>query len=58
LRYPTGCALMLIDDARRGARFAEGCFTVRGGRIVELDIIARPERLRQLDLTVLDSRAP
>jgi hypothetical protein len=48
---------MLIDDARRGARFAEGCFTVRGGRIVELDIIARPERLRQLDLTLLDSGA-
>ena len=30
-----------------------GC-TVRGGKIVEIDILADPERLRQLDLTVLD----
>jgi hypothetical protein len=29
-------------------------FTVRGGRIVEIDSIADPERLRQLDLPVLD----
>jgi len=28
--------------------------TVRGGRIVEIDILADPERLRKLDLTVLD----
>jgi RNA polymerase sigma-70 factor, ECF subfamily len=29
-------------------------FTVRRGRIVEIDILADPTRLRQLDLTVLD----
>jgi hypothetical protein len=27
---------------------------VRGGRIVELDFVSDPERLAQLDLTVLD----
>ncbi|MFC4055538.1 sigma-70 family RNA polymerase sigma factor [Actinomadura syzygii] len=29
-------------------------FTVRGGRIVAIDILADPERLRRLDLTALD----
>jgi RNA polymerase sigma-70 factor, ECF subfamily len=29
-------------------------FTIRGGKIVEIDAIADPERLRQLDLTLLD----
>ena len=29
-------------------------FTIRGGKIVEIDAIADPARLRQLDLTVLD----
>jgi RNA polymerase sigma-70 factor (ECF subfamily) len=29
-------------------------FTVRGGRIVEIDALADPERLRELDLTLLD----
>jgi RNA polymerase sigma-70 factor (ECF subfamily) len=29
-------------------------FTVRGGKIVEMDILADAERLRQLDLTFLD----
>jgi hypothetical protein len=29
-------------------------FTVRHGKIVEIDILADPARLRQLDLTVLD----
>jgi hypothetical protein len=29
--------------------------TVRGGRIVELDILADPERLRRLDLSRLDA---
>jgi hypothetical protein len=29
-------------------------FTVRGGKIVEIDILADPERLSRLDLTVLD----
>jgi hypothetical protein len=29
-------------------------FTISGGKIVEIDAIADPARLRQLDLTVLD----
>jgi hypothetical protein len=29
-------------------------FTVRGGQIVEIDILADPARLRRLDLAVLD----
>jgi hypothetical protein len=29
-------------------------FTVAGGRIVEIDLLADPARLRALDLTVLD----
>ena len=29
-------------------------FTIRGGKIVEIDALADPERLRQLDLAVLD----
>jgi RNA polymerase sigma factor (sigma-70 family) len=38
-----------------GAPFSIGAVTVRGGRIVEMDILADPERLRQLDLTFLDN---
>ncbi len=29
-------------------------FTISGGKIIEIDAIADPERLRQLDLAVLD----
>jgi hypothetical protein len=29
-------------------------FTVAGGRIVEIDILADPERLSRLDLSALD----
>jgi RNA polymerase sigma-70 factor (ECF subfamily) len=39
---------------RDGEPFSVGAFTVRAGRIVELDFLADPERLRRLDLTVLD----
>jgi ketosteroid isomerase-like protein len=39
---------------RNGEPFAVGAVTVRGGRIVALDFFADPERLRQLDLTILD----
>jgi RNA polymerase sigma factor (sigma-70 family) len=39
---------------RHGQPFSIGAVTVRDGRIVELDVLADPERLRQLDLTVLD----
>jgi RNA polymerase sigma factor (sigma-70 family) len=40
--------------ARGGRPFSVMGFTIRGGRIVEIDILADPERLRQLDLAVLD----
>jgi RNA polymerase sigma-70 factor (ECF subfamily) len=39
---------------RDGEPFSVGCFTVSGGRIAALDILADPERLRRLDLAVLD----
>ena len=39
---------------RDGAPFAVLGFTVRDGRVVELDVVGDPERLRQLDLSVLD----
>jgi RNA polymerase sigma factor (sigma-70 family) len=39
---------------RDGELFSVSGFTVRGGRIVEMDILADPERLRRLDPTILD----
>jgi RNA polymerase sigma-70 factor (ECF subfamily) len=39
---------------RDGRPFSVGAFTVKGGRIVEIDLLADPDRLAQLDLTVLD----
>jgi RNA polymerase sigma-70 factor (ECF subfamily) len=39
---------------RDGEPFAIAGFTVRNRRIVEMDILADPERLRQIDLTILD----
>jgi RNA polymerase sigma factor (sigma-70 family) len=50
----------LINGAIGGVTFFEGqpfsiaAMTVRNGKIVELDFLADPERLRQLDLKVLD----
>jgi RNA polymerase sigma-70 factor (ECF subfamily) len=38
-----------------GKPFSVMAFTVRGGKITEIDILADPERLSQLDLTVLGS---
>ncbi len=38
-----------------GQPFSIGGVTVRGGRIVEIDILADPARLRRLDLTILDA---
>jgi RNA polymerase sigma factor (sigma-70 family) len=40
---PRGRLLMVLD------------FKIRGGRIVEIDAVAEPERLNQLDLALLDS---
>jgi RNA polymerase sigma-70 factor (ECF subfamily) len=39
---------------RDGEPFSVGAITVRGGRIVEMDILADPERLSQLDLTAVE----
>ncbi|MFL5866449.1 MAG: RNA polymerase sigma factor SigJ [Thermoleophilaceae bacterium] len=43
-----------VVSIRNGRPFSVGGFTVKGGKIVELDFLADPERLAQLDLTVLD----
>ena len=40
--------------APRGRPFAVMGFAVRGGKIVEIDVLADPERLGRLDLAVLD----
>jgi RNA polymerase sigma factor (sigma-70 family) len=39
---------------RDGQPFSIGAVTVRNGKIVELDFLGDPERLRELDLTILD----
>jgi RNA polymerase sigma factor (sigma-70 family) len=39
---------------RDGQPFSVGGFTVRDGKIVEIDIFADPARLAELDLTILD----
>jgi RNA polymerase sigma-70 factor (ECF subfamily) len=39
---------------RDGRPFAIAGFTIRNRRIVEMDFLADPERLSQLDLTILD----
>jgi RNA polymerase sigma factor (sigma-70 family) len=39
--------------ARDRSPFAVVALTVRGGRIVRIDVLADPDRLRQLDLTVV-----
>jgi RNA polymerase sigma-70 factor (ECF subfamily) len=43
-----------VVATRDGVPFAVAGFTVRGGKIVEIDILADPERLARLDLTVLE----
>jgi RNA polymerase sigma factor (sigma-70 family) len=40
---------------RDGEPFSVGGITVRGGKIAEIDILGDPERLRRLDLTILDN---
>ena len=47
-----GAAGVVVSPAGRPVSIM--AFTVRGGRIVEIYAIADPERLRQLDLPVLD----
>ena len=42
-------------STRDGEPFSVGAFTIRGGRIVAIDILADPERIRRLDLAILDN---
>jgi RNA polymerase sigma factor (sigma-70 family) len=44
-----------VVTIRRGRPFAVMGFTVRKGKIAELDILADPERLARLDLTILEN---
>jgi RNA polymerase sigma-70 factor (ECF subfamily) len=39
---------------RDGRPFSVGAFTVKNGKIVEIDFLADPERVARLDLNVLD----
>jgi RNA polymerase sigma factor (sigma-70 family) len=61
LRLGLALELTMVNGAvglvatRDGEPFSVSGFTVRGGRIVAMDILADPARLHQLDLTVLDS---
>jgi len=41
-------------SVRDGKPFSVGAITVKGGKIVEMDFFADPERLAKLDLTILD----
>ena len=43
-----------IVSLRDGQPFSVGAITVRGGKILEIDILADPERLRALDLSMLE----
>jgi RNA polymerase sigma factor (sigma-70 family) len=43
-----------VVSMRDGEPFSLGAVTVRNGRVVAMDILADPQRLRRLDLTVLD----
>ena len=43
-----------LVTAPEGKPFSVLGFTIARGKIVEMDILADPERLRELDLTVLD----
>ena len=44
-----------VVATRDGEPFSVMACTVRGSRIAEMDILADPERLKSLDLTVLES---
>ena len=44
-----------IVSLRDGRPFTVGAITIHNGRIVEMDILADPDRLARLDLTVLDA---
>jgi RNA polymerase sigma-70 factor (ECF subfamily) len=42
---------------RKGILFAVGAFTIRDGRIIELDFLVDPERVAKIDLRVLEDAA-
>jgi hypothetical protein len=44
-----------LVSTRRGEPFSVGGFTIRDRKIVAIDILADPARLRPLDLTILDN---
>jgi RNA polymerase sigma factor (sigma-70 family) len=44
----------VVSWSPEGQLFSVTGFTIRHGKIVEIDILADPERLRQLDLALLD----
>jgi RNA polymerase sigma factor (sigma-70 family) len=44
----------LVTTTPRGELFSVQAFTIRDGKIVEIDILADPARLSRLDVTVLD----
>ena len=46
-----------LVSAPEGKPFSVLGFTIAGGKIVEIDILADPERLSELDLTVLEGGA-
>lgn len=53
--HPAGHRPDRITLSRRdGGPFSLGAVTVRRGKIVELDILADADRLRQLDLAILE----
>jgi RNA polymerase sigma-70 factor (ECF subfamily) len=43
-----------LVSERDGKPFSVGAFTIRGGKIVELDFLVDPDRLAALDLQLLD----
>jgi hypothetical protein len=43
---------------RRGSRQLVLTFKIRGRRVVEIDLVADTERLRHLELAVLDDNRP
>lgn len=55
----TACARERDIWGRRGAArpaVQSARFTITGGKIVQVDVVADPARLRELDLAVLDDR--
>jgi RNA polymerase sigma-70 factor (ECF subfamily) len=43
-----------VVSLRDGKPFSVGAFAIKGGKVVEMDILADPDRLAGLDLKILD----